>query len=67
MASASTIARLERLVWILIYGGLLCLILGIAVRSASTGGGLALMVLGSVVAIVGLALIFVRARLHEDS
>jgi len=67
MASPSTIARLERLVWILIYGGVLCVILGIAVRNATTHAGFALMVLGGVVAAVGVVLIFVRARMDDES
>ncbi|WPB59257.1 hypothetical protein [Xylophilus sp. GOD-11R] len=66
MASPSTIARIERLVWVLIYGGLLCLILGIAIRDARAGSGIAMMVLGGIVAAVGVVLIFVRARLRED-
>ena len=32
MASARTLARIERLIWILIYGGLFALILGLATR-----------------------------------
>ncbi len=67
MASASTIARVERLVWILIYGGLLCLILGIALRDATDGAGITMMVLGGVVAVVGVALIFVRSRMRPDA
>lgn len=66
MASASTIARIERLVWILIYGGLLCLALGIAIRH-ETAGGTAMMVLGGVVALIGVVLIFVRSRMREDA
>ncbi|MCZ2495762.1 hypothetical protein GN316_03230 [Xylophilus sp. Kf1] len=66
MAEATTIARIERLVWILIYGGLLCLILGFAVRATAAGAGVALMVAGLLAAAGGIVLIFVRARMQED-
>jgi len=66
MAAATTIARIERLVWILIYGGTLALILGFAVRDSAAGTGQALMVVGIIVAAVGVALIFVRARMQQD-
>lgn len=66
MAAATTIARIERLVWILIYGGMLALILGFAVRDTAAGAGGALMVVGLIVAAVGVALIFVRARMQQD-
>jgi len=63
MTSPSTIARLERLVWVFIYAGLLCLVLGIAIHDARAGTGVAMMIFGGVVAAVGVVLIFVRARL----
>ncbi|QHI96538.1 hypothetical protein GT347_00105 [Xylophilus rhododendri] len=67
MATPSTIARIERLIWILIYVGVLAAVLGIAVRDARAGTGIALMVLGGVMAAAGVVLIFVRARLREDA
>jgi len=66
MATPSTIARLERLIWVFIYSGLLCLVLGVAIRDARAGTGVAMMVLGGVVAAAGVVLIFVRSRLRED-
>lgn len=66
MAAATTIARVERLVWIFIYGGMLALVLGFAVRDSAAGAGGALMVVGLISAAVGVALIFVRARMQED-
>lgn len=55
-------SRLEALVWILIYGGLLLLCLGwfVQPRDATLGGGL--MVGGGAVAAVGVLLIVVRSR-----
>ena len=66
MATPSTLQRLQKLIWVLIYGGLLTLVLGIATErtDASTGG--VLMVGGGVVAAVGVVLIAVRARLKAD-
>ena len=67
MATATTIARVERLVWIFIYGGMLCAVLGFAVRDAASGAGGALIVFGAIAAVVGVVLIFVRARMREDA
>jgi hypothetical protein len=67
MATATTIARVERLVWILIYGGMLCAVLGFAVRDTAGDAGGALVVAGAIAAIVGVVLIFVRARMREDA
>lgn len=60
-----TAATLETLVWILIYGGLLAVGLGLAVlrRHATTGG--ALLVAGGLAVALGAVLIVVRARLRE--
>lgn len=66
MAAATTIARIERLVWIFIYGGMLSLVLGFAVRETAAGAGGALMVVGVIAAAIGISLIFVRARMQED-
>ena len=55
--------RLEKWVWILIYGGLLGASLGWFVEARSAALGLALMIGGGAVAAAGVALIFVRSRL----
>jgi hypothetical protein len=56
-------SRLEALVWVLIYGGLLGLSLGWFVRARSDALGWALMVVGAAVAATGATLIFVRSRM----
>lgn len=66
MASPRTIARVEALVWILIYGGLLTLVLGLAVRTDAPVLACVLMVAGLVVAVAGAVLIWVRSRLKPD-
>jgi hypothetical protein len=58
---------LETLTWVLIYGGLLVLCLGLFVRGADAAFGWTLLVLGGTTAAVGAALIFVRARRADDT
>jgi hypothetical protein len=66
MASMRTLARLDVLAWVLIYGGLFCLILGIASHDETAIGGWSLSVLGAVATIAGIVLIVVRSRLTQD-
>ena len=66
MATPSTLQRLQKLIWVLIYGGLLTLVLGIATARTDAATGWVLMVVGGVVAAVGVVLIAVRARLKTD-
>ena len=66
MATPSTLQRLQKLIWVLIYGGLLTLVLGIATARTDAATGWVLMVVGGVVAAVGVVLIAVRARLKAD-
>ena len=66
MAAPSTLQRLQKLIWVLIYGGLLTLVLGIATARTDAATGWVLMVVGGVVAAVGVVLIAVRARPKAD-
>jgi hypothetical protein len=66
MAAHLTLQRLHKLIWVLIYGGLLTLILGIATARTDEALGWSLIVGGGVLAVVGVVLIAVRARLHTD-
>ena len=61
--SNKSIARLQSLIWILIYGGLLTLVLGLSVRRLDDVTGWSLVVAGGLVAAVGFTLIYVRSRL----
>jgi hypothetical protein len=61
-ASERTLARLDALAWILIYGGLFTLILGIASHGHTQVGGWSLSVIGIVAAVAGVVLIVLRAR-----
>ena len=61
--AANPHARLETWIWVLIYGGLFAVIVGVATGRESAVLGWSLVVPGAIVAAVGVALIFVRARL----
>jgi len=58
-------ARLEAWIWVLIYGGLFALVLGIATGRENETLGWSLSVPGVVVAAVGAVLIYVRSRLDK--
>jgi hypothetical protein len=55
---------LENWIWVLIYGGLLCLVAGIAVERQQETLGQAMVWIGGIVAAVGAVLIVVRARIQ---
>ena len=57
-----TIAALEKLVWILIYSGLLLVCLGIFVQRSDALLGWILIVAGAIDAAAGAVLIWVRSR-----
>jgi len=65
MASAKAIAWVERLIWILIYGGLFGVVLGLATRPQDPAVGWSLLVGGACVAAVGVVLIWVRSRMQQ--
>jgi len=58
--------RMERLTWVLIYGGLLTCVLSYFMP-AEPDGGVSLMLGGGLLAVaIGTALIVVRSRLHGE-
>lgn len=59
-------ARLETLIWALIYGGLLSLLVGVFMGRTGDDNGDLLMAGGGVAAVVGVVLVYLRAHLHED-
>jgi hypothetical protein len=65
VTTPTTLKRLQNLIWVLVYGGLLTLVLGLATQrfDAALGGSLA--VGGGIVAAIGFVLIYVRSRLKE--
>ncbi|MBU1359224.1 MAG: hypothetical protein KKC85_05555 [Gammaproteobacteria bacterium] len=66
MASTKPHARLEKWIWVLIYGGLFLFILGLATTRNDVALGWAMAVPGIVVALVGVVLIYVRSRLKDS-
>jgi hypothetical protein len=61
-------AGVEKLVWVLIYGGLIVVGLGAAVlRSDRDGLGWSLVLGGGTAATVGVLLIWVRSRMKDDA
>lgn len=61
------LARLEKLIWTMIYGGLLAALVGWFMHDAGEAAGLWSMVAGGVVTLVGFSLILVRARVNDGS
>ena len=66
MTSISNLKRMQQLTWVLIYGGLLTLVLGVSVRRTDDALGWTLLAVGSVVALAGFALVLMRARMKAD-
>jgi len=58
--------RLHTLIWVLVYGGLLTLVLGLSVQRSDDDLGWSMVAAGLTVALLGFALVFVRARMKAD-
>ena len=66
MALLLTSQRLYTIIWVLVYGGLLTLVLGLSVQRSDDDLGWSMVAAGLVVALLGFALVFVRARMKAD-
>lgn len=66
-ASGKAIARLQALIWILIYAGLLTVVLGLFVSRQDEDTGNYLLTGGGLMAAAGFALIYLRSRINTDS
>ncbi|MES2688367.1 MAG: hypothetical protein V4706_16220 [Pseudomonadota bacterium] len=64
---SKTIARLQLLIWVLIYAGLLTLVLGLSLQRLGDTLGWSLVVGGGIVAAIGFVLIYVRSRLTPEN
>ena len=60
-------ARLHKIIWSLIFGGLLTLILGIFVGKADDVIGWTMVATGGIMTIIGAILIYVRSTMTTDS
>ena len=66
MTSSRTIAWVERLVWILVYGGLFSFVLGLATLNTDEATAWTLITAGAVLVAAGVVLIWVRSRLQPQ-
>lgn len=62
-SSSKSVARLQALIWVLIYAGLLTLVLGLSVARIDHALGWSMVAIGGAVAAVGFVLIWVRSRM----
>lgn len=60
-------ARLHKIIWALIFGGLLTLILGVFVGRTDDAIGWTMVAAGCVLTAIGAALIYVRSTMTADS
>jgi F0F1-type ATP synthase assembly protein I len=61
------LSTLDALVWVLIYGGMLGIALGLAVRRSIDTLGWGLVAVGGVMTAVGAALVVVRSRRRDEA
>ncbi|HEY1231091.1 MAG TPA: hypothetical protein VGF26_27630 [Ramlibacter sp.] len=65
MATSRTLAWLDGAAWVLIYGGLFAIVLGLATGDAHLVAGWSMGVIGGCAVVGGIVLIAVRSRLRE--
>ncbi|MDP3618633.1 MAG: hypothetical protein Q8R63_02455 [Ramlibacter sp.] len=65
MPTPQTTARIEQLIWVLIYAGLFAVVIGLASLSASPETAWSLITVGGVLVAAGVFLIWVRSRFDE--
>jgi vacuolar-type H+-ATPase subunit I/STV1 len=58
-------ATIDRLIWVLVYGGLIAIALGLSVRRGDAALGWGFVAGGAAIAIVGAVLVVVRARMKD--
>jgi formate hydrogenlyase subunit 3/multisubunit Na+/H+ antiporter MnhD subunit len=58
-------AAIEKLIWTLVYGGMLLMGLGFALLQGDAPWGWGLVACGGAAALVGVVLVFVRARMKD--
>ena len=66
MASAKQLKRLQTLIWVLIFGGLLGVVYGLSLSRYEPQVGAVFITVGALLTGVGAVLVFVRARLGAD-
>ena len=66
VVSNKAVVCLQGLIWVLIYGGLLTLVLGLSVQRINDDLGGSLEVWGGLVAVLGFILIYVRSKMKVE-
>ena len=66
VAVNKSIARLHTLIWVLIYGGLLCAVLGLSVQRTNDQIGWSMVVIGSLTTALGCVLIYMRSKMTPE-
>ena len=64
--NSAKLARLEKMIWVLIYGGLLAIVLGVFIDQSGAQDAVLFYNLGGLAVAGGVALIFARSRMHDD-
>ena len=65
MASKTMLARLQKLIWVYIYGGLLSIVIATFVRRTDEATAWWMTAIGAAFVLLGVVLIYVRSRLKE--
>jgi uncharacterized membrane protein HdeD (DUF308 family) len=66
MALLKTLARLDKLIWTFIFGGLLGVVLGLSVGQSDPELGPVFVLVGLLFVAFGASLIYLRARMTEE-
>ena len=65
MTSKIMLARMQKLIWVYIYGGLLSIVIATFVRPTDEATAWWMTAIGGAVVVLGVVLIYVRSRLKE--
>ena len=65
MVAKIVLTRLQKLIWVYIYGGLLSIVIASFVRPTDASTAWWMTVIGGAVVLLGVVLIYVRSRLKE--
>ena len=57
--------RVDRLIWIAIYGGLFVASVGFALQQGGAGYGWGVVAVGAVATVAGIVMIWIRSRMRE--
>jgi drug/metabolite transporter superfamily protein YnfA len=66
MPSKEVVLRLQKWIWVLIYGGLLTVILGVFLARADLTLARTLQAGGGVLVLIGVVLVYLRSRIKEE-